>query len=143
LEKLENVLREKEQFEQKVALERETPSMDEPEKQLEELCRVASDVPALWHHDAITHQDRKEILRCLIDHIVVTANKQRIEATIVWKAGGQTPVFVWRARSRHHLIRELHAEQLRAPEIKERLATGKNVHGPGNKYYRGRDSGES
>jgi hypothetical protein len=129
LEKLENVLQEKEQFEQKIALERVTPSIDESEEELEELCRIASDVPGLWQHVAVTHQERKEILRCLIDHIVVGATKSRIDATIVWKSGGQTPVFVWRARSRHHLIRELYAQQLTAAEIKQHLAAGKTSTG--------------
>jgi hypothetical protein len=129
LEKLENVLQEKEQFEQKIALERVTPSIDESEEELEELCRIASDVPGLWQHAAVTHQERKEILRCLIDHIVVGATKSRIDATIAWKSGGQTPVFVWRARSRHHLIRELYAQQLTAAEIKQHLAAGKTSTG--------------
>ena len=90
LEKLEKVLQEKEQFEQKIALERVTPSIDESEEELEELCRIASDVPTLWRHEAVTHQERKEILRCVIDHIVIAANKEKIDATIVWKSGSQT-----------------------------------------------------
>lgn len=129
LEKLENTLQEKEQFEQKIALERMTPSSDESEEELEELCRIASDVPGLWQHAAVTHQERKEILRYLIDHIVVGASKERIDATIVWKSGVQTPVFVWRPRSRHHLIRELYTQQLTAAEIKEHLAAGKTSTG--------------
>ena len=35
----------------------------------------------------------------------------------------------WRARSHHHLIREPHAEQLTAPEMKERLETGQTSTG--------------
>ena len=130
LEKLENILQEKEQFEQKIALERMTPSNDESEEKLEDLCRIASDVPGLWQHAAVTHEERKEILRYLIDHIVVRATKERINATIVWKSGGQTPGFVWRPRSRHHLIRELYAQQLTAAEIKEHLAAGKTSTTP-------------
>jgi hypothetical protein len=77
----------------------------------------------------VTQQEKKEILRCLIDHIVVTADNERIDATIVWNSGAKTALFVWRARSRHHLICELHAERLTAPEIKERLAAGQTSTG--------------
>jgi Recombinase len=96
---------------------------------LAELCRIAADVPPLFQHELVTHQEKKEIVRSLIDHIVVTADKERIDATIVWKSGAKTAVFVWRARSRHHLIRELHAQQLTASEIRERLAAGKTSTG--------------
>jgi hypothetical protein len=109
LAKLEKILKEKEEFEQKIAFEEAARPNDASEDELAELCRIAADVPPLFQHELVTHQEKKEIVRCLIDHIVVTADKERIDATIVWKSGAKTPVFVWRARSRHHLIRELHA----------------------------------
>jgi hypothetical protein len=129
LAKLEKILKEKEEFEQKIAFEEETRPKDVWEEELAELCRIAADVPALFQHEPVTHQEKKEIVRCLIDHIVVTADKERIDATIVWKSGAKTPVFVWRARSRHHLIRELYAQQLTASEIREHLAAGKTSTG--------------
>jgi hypothetical protein len=128
LKTLDRVLQEKKQFEQKIALQPLAPTNDESEAELEELCRIASDVPSLWRHEAITYQERQQILRCLIDHIIVAATKERVDATIVWKSGGQTPVVVWRARSRH-LIRELYAQQLTPVEIKEYLAAGKTSSG--------------
>jgi hypothetical protein len=128
LQRLEKILQEKRLFEQKLALE-PVPLSDESEAELEELCRVASDIPSLWHHEAVTHTDRKEIIRCLIDCIVVAASRERLDAKIFWKSGANTPVSIWRARSRHHLIRELHAQQLTASEIKEHLAAGKTSTG--------------
>jgi hypothetical protein len=92
---------------------------------LEELCRLATDVPGLWHHPVVTHEERKEILRCLIDHIVVTATKQRIDATIVWKSGAQTPIVIWRNVGRHQLIKELHEQKLTVFEIQQHLAAGR------------------
>ena len=129
LAKLEKIMNEKEEFEQKIAFEESARANDASEEELAELCRIAADVPALFQHELVTHQEKKEIVRCLIDHIVVTADNERIDATVVWKSGAKTPVFVWRARSRHHLIRELHAQQLTASEIKERLAAGKTSTG--------------
>ena len=128
MEKLEKLFQERKEFEQQIALER-APSNNESEEELEALCRIASDVPSLWHHEAVTHNERKEILRCLIDYILVAACKEKLDATIIWQSEANTSVSVWRPRSRHHLIRELQAEQLTVPEIKERLATGKTSTG--------------
>jgi DNA invertase Pin-like site-specific DNA recombinase len=130
LEKLENVLKEKEDFEQKIALNRSVPKSDASEEELEELCRIVSDVPSLWHHATVTHQERKEILRSVIDHIVVAATNEKLNATICWKSGSQTVLKpIWRVKGRHHLIRELHAQKLTVLEIKEHLAAGKTSNG--------------
>src|SRR5262249_14948866 len=128
LEKIEQIREEKEQFEKKVALE-PTPSNQESEEKIEELCRVASDVPELWNHAAMTHQERKEILRCLIDHIVVAATKDKIEGTIYWKAGAQIPFLIWRGDGVLNLIRELHTQNLTTREIQQHLAAGKTSTG--------------
>jgi DNA invertase Pin-like site-specific DNA recombinase len=129
VEKLEELLKEKQQFEQKVAIERAKGMKLESNDELEELCRLASDVPGLWHHPEVSHQERKEIVRCVIDHIVVTATKERIDATIVWKSGAQTPIVIWRDVGRYHLIKELHAQKLTVFEIREHLASGKTSTG--------------
>src|SRR5262245_12247871 len=139
LEKLEKVLKEREEFEQKVALSKQSvPKRDESDAELEELCRLASEVPALWHHPVVTHQERKEILRCIIDHIVVAATKERIDATIVWKSGEKTPFLIWRGIGCYNLIRELHDQQLTVFEIKDHLATGKTSTGQAVKITVGR-----
>ena len=83
---------------------------DVSENELEELCRVASDVPRLWDHPAMTHQERKAILRCIIDHVVVAVTRERIDATICWNSGEQTKVSIWRLNGRDNLIRELRAQ---------------------------------
>ena len=129
LTKIEKVLQEREEFERKIAFEQSAPKPDDSEEDLEELSRLASDVPALWDHPVVTNQERKEILRCLIDHVVVAATKQKIDAKICWKSGGQTPLTIWRDVGRYNLIRELHAQKLTVLEIKEYLAAGKTSNG--------------
>lgn len=130
LEKLEKVLQEREQFERKSAVARAALPKDEPtDEEVDELCRIASEVPGLWHNEAVTDEERKAILRHLIYHIVITATVERIDATIVWKNGATTPVFVWRAHHRRNLVRELHDQQLTPHEIKEHLAAGKTSTG--------------
>ena len=100
LEKLEKILQEKEQFEQKIAVERVASSNEESDEELAELCRFAREVPSLWHHPGVTNQEKKELLRCVIDHIVVAANKERIDAKIIWKSGSPTLLSIWRFHGR-------------------------------------------
>jgi DNA invertase Pin-like site-specific DNA recombinase len=129
LEKLERVLQEKEQFEQKIALDRLASPNDESETELAELCGFASHVPRLWHHPAVTNQEKKELMRCVIDHIVVATNKERIDAKIIWKSGSPTVLCIWRFHGRHNLVGELHAQGLTAAEIREHMAAGKTSTG--------------
>ena len=129
LEKLEKVLQERDEFEQKLAVESAKVKKIETIDELEELCQLASDVPGLWHHPVVTHEERKEILRCLIEHIVVTATKEKIDAMINWKSGARTPILIWRDIGRYELIKELHAEKLTVVEIREHLAAGKTSTG--------------
>jgi hypothetical protein len=129
VKKFDEILKEEEQFEQKIAVNPRAPKNDATKEELEELCRLAAEVPSLWHHPAVTDQERKEILRAVIDHIVVAATKERIDATIVWKTGAPTTFFVWCGVGRHNLMRKLHAQNLTAPEIQEHLAAGKTSTG--------------
>ena len=125
LQRLEKVLQEKEEFEQKIAFEKSLPKIDQSEQELEELCQLASDLPGLWHHPVVTHKERKEILRCLMKEVIVAATKERIDATIVWNNGETTPIAIWRGTGCYNLIRELHEKKLTVFEIQEYLAAGK------------------
>jgi DNA invertase Pin-like site-specific DNA recombinase len=129
VDQLDKALEEKEAFKQKIAIEHAKAKKFETNEELEELCRLAAEVPALWHHPLVTHQERKELLRCVIDYIVVSATKERIDATIFWKTGAQTLIVLWRGVGRYTLIRELHAPGLTVFEIKEHLAAGKTSNG--------------
>jgi len=50
---------------------------------------LAHDIPALWHAPATTNVERKQVLRCLIDRVVVhvRCDSEHVEATIHWKGG--------------------------------------------------------
>jgi len=77
----------------------------------------------------VTNQEKKELLRCVIDHIIVAANKERIDAKIVWKSGTPTLLSMWRFHGRYNLVGELHAQGLTAPEIREHMAAGRTPTG--------------
>jgi DNA invertase Pin-like site-specific DNA recombinase len=129
LQRLEKVLEKKARFEQKAAMEPVVTPNEKSEEELDELCRLAGEMPSLWQHATVTNQERKEILRCIIDHVVVAATRESIDATIFWKSGEPTPLFFWRGSGRYNLIRELHAQKLTVTQIKEHLAAGKTSTG--------------
>jgi len=58
----------------------------------ERIRRLAADVPALWHAASTTDVDRKEILREVIDRVVVNVEGESewVEAKIHWAGGHQT-----------------------------------------------------
>lgn len=60
--------------------------------------RLSQEVPPFWHAETTTPQDRQEILRLLLDRVVVNVEGQseHVEVTLHW-AGGFT--------SRHRLVR--------------------------------------
>jgi Recombinase len=128
-DKFEAIKKEQKQFEQKIAIEQAKATNFETHEELEELCRIASDVPTFWNHPDVSNQDRKNILRCVIEEILVKGTRERIDATIVWKTGSQTSLAIWRGFGRYNLIRELHEQNLTVSEIRERLTTGENSTG--------------
>ena len=129
MERQEKATQERKEFERNVAAMTGLDSDDGSEEELEELCRIASEVPSLWEDEAISNQERKELLRCMIDHIVVTGTRSKIDATIVWHSGGRTSLTVWQRQSLGSLVRELHTQKLTVPEIREHLAAGKTSTG--------------
>jgi len=77
---------------------------------------LASDMPALWHAPATTPAERKEIIRCLVEKIIVHVKKdsEYVDATIHWQ-GGFT--------SQHEIVRPVasYARMRDFPQLCERL----------------------
>lgn len=50
---------------------------------------MASDMPALWQAPGTTNADRQEIIRCLVDRVVVHVERdsEHVDATIQWTGG--------------------------------------------------------
>jgi DNA invertase Pin-like site-specific DNA recombinase len=71
---------------------------------------LAENIPALWDAPSTSNADRKEIIRCLVDQVVVCVqqNTEHCDVTIHWK-GGYT--------SQHEIIRPVRSQnQLRDGE---------------------------
>jgi DNA invertase Pin-like site-specific DNA recombinase len=111
---------------------REQPRLLTTEEQ-EQIRTLAGDLPALWNASTTTDQDRKAILRQVIDKVVVNVegDTEWVEARIHWIGGQQTYTRLRRpvarieqlsdfAAIRQHII-ELHGSGTSAPLIAVRL----------------------
>ena len=67
--------------------------------------------------------------RALGSAVLAVVTKTKIVVTIVWQSGGRTSLTIWQRGSWANLIRELHAQKLTTPEIRERLAARKTSTG--------------
>jgi len=54
--------------------------------------RLAADIPALWTASTTTPADRQELIRQIVDAVVVAADgkSERVQVTIHWVGGGET-----------------------------------------------------
>jgi DNA invertase Pin-like site-specific DNA recombinase len=115
---------------------REQPHLLTAEEQ-QQIRSLAGDLPTLWNAATTTDQDRKTILRQIIDKVVVNieGDTEWVEARIQWIGGQQTytrlrrPVIRIEQLSEFTAIRqniiELHDSGMHAPQIAVRL----NDHG--------------
>ena len=96
---------------------REQPPQLSPEERAR-IAALSSDLPALWHAPGTTHQDRKEIVRHLVEKVVVHVknDSEYVDVTIHWQ-GGFT--------SQHEVVRPVRSyEQLRDfDKLMDRIAT--------------------
>src|SRR5262249_57109130 len=70
------------------------------------IAALSSDLPAPWHDPGTTHRDRKEIIRRLVEKVVVhgQSESESVDVTIHWQGG-----FL----SRHEVLRPVRSyEQL-------------------------------
>lgn len=99
----------------------------------EAIRRLAADIPALWESPKTTAQERKEIIREVIERIVVdvVGQSERVKIRIEWAGGMETHHEIVRPVARFEQlsywpqlaerIRELASENLNAQQIAERL----------------------
>jgi hypothetical protein len=109
-----------------------TPNELTPAKR-EQIRALAADLLALWSAPETTAADRKEITRCLINKVVVTAQgaTERIDVGIHWKGGFVSQHALVRRVQKYeqlsdfdaimHCVQAGHAAGLRAAQIAEQL----------------------
>jgi hypothetical protein len=74
------------------------------DEERERITALSQNVKALWNAAGTTNADRKEIVRCLVDHVVVHAsrNSERVDVTMHWQEG---------FTSQHELLRPVRSYQ--------------------------------
>ena len=86
------------------------------EAQQTRIMALAQDIPTLWEAESTTNADRKEIIRCVIDQVVVRVeqNTERCDVTIQWKGG---------FASQHQIIRPVKSRNQMQDEdrLRERI----------------------
>jgi hypothetical protein len=56
---------------------------------------ICQHLPALWHHELLSQQQRKALLRCLIDKVVMhRPSPATVQARIVWRGGETTTLSI-------------------------------------------------
>jgi len=94
--RLEAALVEQERERRKLAeLEARHPEPLTPAER-QALARLARDLPRLWAAETTTPRDRKELLRTLIDEVIVTVEPapRRAAVQIIWEGGARTELTV-------------------------------------------------
>jgi DNA invertase Pin-like site-specific DNA recombinase len=81
---------------------------------------LASDIPALWHAPQTTAADRKEIVRLLVERVVVQvrADSERTQVEIAWRAGLSTKHTVDRAVSRYESLSDYRQMLARVEQLR-------------------------
>jgi len=84
-------------------LDRHRPApLSEPERIA--LRRLAGELPRVWNASSTTDRDRKELLRALLNDVVLTVDRDQDSATVelIWQGGARTELPV---RMRHRTVK--------------------------------------
>ena len=96
----ENALRELHQTEERIEQERRERDKVVPLRVSRDLrtafSSLGQSLPQLWSQDVLTREQRKSLLRCLIDKVVVRRKEQReiVYTRVVWRGGAVTEIDV-------------------------------------------------
>ncbi|MCL4545129.1 MAG: hypothetical protein M1118_11125 [Chloroflexi bacterium] len=99
------------------------------------IVRLAADIPALWA--ATTNADRKELIRQIVERVVVAAHgtSERVRVTIDWVGGTQTtdefirPVARWEQMSSYSVVRTRLAQWVAEGRSTAEMAQRLNAEG--------------
>jgi DNA invertase Pin-like site-specific DNA recombinase len=89
--------------------------------QLERITALASDIPALWKAPGTTNADRKEIIRCLVERVVVhvRCDSEFVDVTIHWAGGYESQYEIIRPVGTYAQLRDFEQLMNRIVELRE------------------------
>ena len=107
---------------------RETPThVSEAERQ--RIAAMAVDLPAVWHATDTTNRERKEILRCVIDRVVVhvQSHSECVAVTIHWAGGATTHHEVRRPVATYAQLRDFERLMDRVVQLRQTGHTTQHI----------------
>ena len=92
---------------------------------------LTTDIPALWHAAGTTNADRKQIVRCLVEKVVVhvRCDSEFVDATIHWAGGYQSQHEIIRPVGSYAQLRDFESLMNRVVELRCRADRGANRPG--------------
>lgn len=89
--------------------------------QLGRITALASDIPALWKAPGTTNADRKEMIRCLVERVVVhvRCDSEFVDATIHWAGGYESQHEIIRPVGTYAQLRDFEQLMNRIVELRE------------------------
>ncbi|MFC1707683.1 recombinase family protein [Planctomycetota bacterium] len=125
----ENTLREQRNLEEEYERRLRQQSRGLTDEEREAIRRLASDLPALWEAESTTDTDRKDILRQVIDRVVVRVEGETewVEATVHWAGGQRTYTRFRRAVGRLDQLSNLSDIRDRLADLKGQGLTAGNI----------------
>lgn len=95
----------------------------------ERIRALSASIPAIWNAPATTPADRKEIIRCLVDRVVVhvTCDSEYSDATIHWKGGFTSQHEFVRAVSTYARLRDFEPLMDRVVELRHQGQTAAQI----------------
>jgi DNA invertase Pin-like site-specific DNA recombinase len=110
------------------------------------IAELAMNIPALWQAPATTNADRKQIVRLLVERVVVQVrhHSERVEATIHWKGGYQSEHAFTRPVASYAQLQDFECLLDRLAQLRQRGSTAAQIaqtlNGEGFHPLKGRSS---
>jgi hypothetical protein len=104
--------------------EAQQPTVYERRSTLEQMQYIVTHIRDHWYAESLSIQDKKELLRCLIEQVILESRGKVIRAQVNWYGGASSeldvPKYLFTAPRTYHRIREL-AQSHPDAEIAARL----------------------
>jgi hypothetical protein len=90
---------------------------------------LATNIPALWQAPATTNADRKQIVRLLLERVVVhvRCDSERVEATLHWKGGYQSQHALTRPVANYAQLQDFERLLERVMQLRESGSTAARI----------------
>ena len=108
--------------------QRTLPTQLDPEER-SRITALSSDIPSIWHAEGTTNADRKEIVRCLIDRVVVHVrdDSEYVDVTIHWSGGFTSQHEFIRSVNSYATLRDFDPMMRRVAELREQGQTTQEI----------------